>query len=47
METLLRVGGATLVAVSSIAFEHMSFQVNDDPGLKLVIYTPVPTDGAN
>jgi transcriptional regulator with XRE-family HTH domain len=23
-----------------IAFEHASFQVNDDPGLKLVIYTP-------
>jgi transcriptional regulator with XRE-family HTH domain len=25
-----------------IAFEHASFQANDDPGLKLVIYTPVP-----
>jgi transcriptional regulator with XRE-family HTH domain len=24
-----------------IAFDHASFQVNDDPGLKLVIYTPV------
>ena len=24
-----------------IAFEHASFQTNDDPGLKLVIYTPV------
>ena len=29
-----------------IAFEHSSFQANDDPGLKLVIYTPVPKDGA-
>jgi transcriptional regulator with XRE-family HTH domain len=28
-----------------IAFEHASFQVNDDPGLKLVIYTPVAADG--
>jgi transcriptional regulator with XRE-family HTH domain len=26
-----------------IAFEHASFQVNDDPGLKLVIYTPSST----
>ena len=26
----------------AIAFEHASFQANDDPGLKLVIYTPVP-----
>ena len=25
-----------------IAFDHASFQVNDDPGLKLVIYTPAP-----
>ena len=24
-----------------IAFEHTGFQTNDDPGLKLVIYTPV------
>jgi transcriptional regulator with XRE-family HTH domain len=24
-----------------IAFDHASFQANDDPGLKLVIYTPV------
>jgi transcriptional regulator with XRE-family HTH domain len=24
-----------------IAFEHASFQANDDPGLKLVVYTPV------
>ncbi len=24
-----------------IVFEHASFQANDDPGLKLVIYTPV------
>ena len=23
-----------------IAFDHTSFQANDDPGLKLVIYTP-------
>ena len=30
-----------------IAFDHTSFQANDDPGLKLVIYTPVPEDGAN
>ena len=29
-----------------IAFDHTSFQANDDPGLKLVIYTPVPADGA-
>lgn len=28
-----------------IAFEHASFQANDDPGLKLVIYTPVAADG--
>jgi len=28
-----------------IAFDHASFQANDDPGLKLVIYTPVPADG--
>ncbi|HEX4196160.1 MAG TPA: hypothetical protein VHZ26_01835 [Caulobacteraceae bacterium] len=28
-----------------IAFDHASFQVNDDPGLKLVIYTPVAADG--
>jgi transcriptional regulator with XRE-family HTH domain len=27
-----------------IAFEHTSFQANDDPGLKLVIYTPVAAD---
>jgi transcriptional regulator with XRE-family HTH domain len=27
-----------------ITFEHASFQANDDPGLKLVIYTPVPAD---
>jgi transcriptional regulator with XRE-family HTH domain len=25
-----------------IAFDHASFQANDDPALKLVIYTPVP-----
>jgi transcriptional regulator with XRE-family HTH domain len=30
-----------------IAFDHASFQANDDPGLKLVIYTPVPAGGAN
>jgi transcriptional regulator with XRE-family HTH domain len=30
-----------------IAFDHASFQANDDPGLKLVIYTPVPADEAN
>ena len=24
-----------------IAFDHASFQFNDDPSLKLVIYTPV------
>jgi transcriptional regulator with XRE-family HTH domain len=29
-----------------IAFDHASFQANDDPGLKLVIYTPVPPDAA-
>jgi len=27
-----------------ISFEHASFQANDDPGLKLVIYTPVAAD---
>ena len=27
-----------------IAFEHASFQANDDPNLKLVIYTPVTAD---
>jgi transcriptional regulator with XRE-family HTH domain len=27
-----------------IAFEHASFQANDDPALKLVIYTPVTAD---
>jgi transcriptional regulator with XRE-family HTH domain len=30
-----------------ISFDHASFQANDDPGLKLVIYTPVPADAAN
>jgi transcriptional regulator with XRE-family HTH domain len=30
-----------------IAFDHASFQANDDPGLKLVIYTPVAAYGAN
>jgi len=29
-----------------IAFEHASFQANDDPSLKLVIYTPVPAGAA-
>jgi transcriptional regulator with XRE-family HTH domain len=29
-----------------LVFEHASFQANDDPGLKLVIYTPVPADEA-
>jgi len=29
-----------------IAVDHASFQANDDPGLKLVIYTPVPADAA-
>jgi transcriptional regulator with XRE-family HTH domain len=29
-----------------IAFDHASFQFNDDPSLKLVIYTPVSTDAA-
>jgi hypothetical protein len=24
-----------------LRFEHASFQANDDPALKLVIYTPV------
>ncbi len=28
-----------------ISFDHASFQANDDPSLKLVIYTPVPADG--
>jgi transcriptional regulator with XRE-family HTH domain len=28
-----------------IAFDHASFQANDDLGLKLVIYTPVPREG--
>ena len=28
-----------------IAFDHASFQTNDDPGLKLVIYTPAPAGG--
>ncbi len=28
-----------------IAFEHTGFQTNDDPGLKLVIYTPVTKAG--
>jgi transcriptional regulator with XRE-family HTH domain len=30
-----------------VAFEHASFQANDDPALKLVIYTPVPADEAS
>lgn len=30
-----------------IAFDHASFQVNDDTSLKLVIYTPAPPDGAS
>jgi len=30
----------------TIAFEHASFQANDDPSLKLVIYTPVSADQA-
>ena len=25
----------------TLRFQHASFQCNDDPGLKLVIYTPV------
>lgn len=25
----------------TLTFEHAGFQANDDPGLKLVIYTPV------
>jgi hypothetical protein len=25
----------------ALRFQHASFQCNDDPGLKLVIYTPV------
>jgi hypothetical protein len=29
-----------------IAFEHASFQANDDPSLKLVIYTPIAADRA-
>jgi transcriptional regulator with XRE-family HTH domain len=29
-----------------ITFEHASFQANDDPGLKLVIYTPLPATPA-
>jgi len=24
-----------------LAFEHASFQANDDPALKLIVYTPV------
>jgi hypothetical protein len=27
-------------------FEHTSFQANDDPALKLVIYTPVRGGGS-
>lgn len=27
-----------------LRFEHTSFQANDDPALKLVIYTPVQAD---
>jgi transcriptional regulator with XRE-family HTH domain len=30
-----------------ISFDHASFQANDDPGLKLVIYTPVPEVAQN
>ena len=30
-----------------IAFDHASFQFNDEPSLKLVIYTPVPADARN
>jgi transcriptional regulator with XRE-family HTH domain len=30
-----------------IAFDHASFQANDDPGLKLVIYTPVAAVSAS
>jgi transcriptional regulator with XRE-family HTH domain len=29
-----------------IGFDHASFQFNEDPSLKLVIYTPVPAVGA-
>jgi hypothetical protein len=28
-----------------LRFEHTSFQANDDPALKLVIYTPVQGGG--
>lgn len=28
-----------------VVFQHTSFQANDDPALKLVIYTPVPGNG--
>ena len=28
-----------------VAFDHVSFQFNDDPNLRLVIYTPVAADG--
>ena len=27
--------------LGALHFEHTSFQANDDPALKLVIYTPV------
>jgi transcriptional regulator with XRE-family HTH domain len=30
-----------------IAFDHASFQFNDDPSLKLVIYTPAAADAPN
>jgi hypothetical protein len=26
----------------ALSFEYVTFQANDDPALKLVIYTPVP-----
>lgn len=29
-----------------LVFEHTSFQANDDPGLKLVVYTPILADEA-
>jgi transcriptional regulator with XRE-family HTH domain len=40
-------GRKTLFHPSSgvMVFDHASFQFNDDPSLKLVIYTPVPADG--
>ena len=37
------IGGriAALHTLGWLAFEHASFQANDDPALKLIVYTPV------